>query len=603
MPVVDLAEDGLRLHVQTEFHDKELIKQVPGAKWNSNLKLWTTPASWPACLQLRGVFGKRLVLTDRVKAWAAPLREFADRSKHLRELLDAPTDPLTSGLFPHQKADKAWLDLVHDGAALTNDMGTGKTVSLLVALRQLHDTGRPCLPALVVCPNSVKPNWADSVPVWFPGATPYLVTSGNKTKVLKVATADPTAVIIINYEAARTLSRLAPYGNVRLKKCVACGGGDETVKPTACEAHPKVLNEVPFRTVVVDEAHRMKDPKAKQTRAVWALGHGPAVVNRFAATGTPIANHIGDFWSIGHFIAPHEYPTRSAFLDRYALLSWGVWGGLDIVGIRPDTQEELFNFVDVRVRRVTKAEADLGLPPKLRSIRVATLPPKARKAYLELEADMVTRQPDGSIVFAPNTLTRDLRLMQLASAFSEERDGSLYLVDKPASWKLDVLDEVVAELGTRQFAVCALSRQLIDLASARFDAAGVKHGLVTGKVREDDRRRYISEFQAGNLQAMLFTLQAGGTGITLTAADTLVFLQRSWSIIDNKQAEDRVHRIGSEVHEAINLIDVIAADTVELKQVTRLHEKLALLEEFNRDRSGNDVFPPDFNDDLRKEIL
>jgi len=177
------------------------------------------------------------------------------------------------------------------------------------------------------------------------------------------------------------------------------------------------------------------------------------------------------------------------------------------------------------------------------------------------------------------------------------------LSDTPGVWRRPApeigehTDELLEELGDRQVVVCALSRQLVELASARLEVRRVPHGLLTGRVREDDRRRNLTDFRAGKTRVLLMTIQAGGTGVDgLQVADTMVFLQRSWSIVDNKQAEDRVHRIGSEVHSSVNIVDVIAADTVELKQVAKLHHKLALLQEVNRD-TMDEVLTTD--DDLR----
>jgi SNF2 family DNA or RNA helicase len=150
--------------------------------------------------------------------------------------------------------------------------------------------------------------------------------------------------------------------------------------------------------------------------------------------------------------------------------------------------------------------------------------------------------------------------------------------------KLDELEAIFDEMPDKPIIVCAESRQLIDLASIRLSKRKIPHGLITGTVNEFERQRVLREFQAGRLQALLFTVKAGGVGLTMTAADTIVFLQRSWSMIDNKQAEDRAHRIGSERHESIHVIDIVARDTVEEGQIARLTEKFMRLQEIARDR-------------------
>src|SRR5690606_1984135 len=145
----------------------------------------------------------------------------------------------------------------------------------------------------------------------------------------------------------------------------------------------------------------------------------------------------------------------------------------------------------------------------------------------------------------------------------------------------------------RPLVVAALSRQLIELGSARLEKAGVTHAMITGAVGEYDRRRNLDLFQAGRIPVLLVTIGAGGEGLTMTAADTILFLQRSWSVIQNLQMEDRVHRIGSEVHEAIHVIDVITENTIEEDQIVRVHEKLRRLEEIRRDGGTEMPFPDD----------
>lgn len=593
MPHLTLSTRPGRMDVATEWSDKELIKEVPGAKWDAERKVWHVAQTWPACVQLRGIFGARLTMSDEVRAWARARREQVENARAWRDVIDSGTT--VDGLYPWQVSDYYWMSAAGDGMLLGNDQGTGKTISAEVALRNLDDA----LPALVICPNSVKRVWESATRQWLPEATPYVVEGGasSRQKIIAAALADPRAVLIINYEGLKSHSRLAPYGSVRLKRCPACGGGDPKVKPAQCHSHKKELNDTGvLRSVVIDEAHRLKDPKSQQTRAVWAVCHDPSVTRRIAMTGTPIANHVGDLWAIMHAVAPDEYPVRSAFLDRYAQLSWNQFGGLDVVGIRQDRAAEFFSFFDARYRRVTKAQAAPWLPQKYRSIRYATMSPKMQKAYRELEEQLVTRFDDGTIAFAPNTLTQTTRLLQLASSYGTVEADGQYRMTEPAP-KLDVMEEIIDEAEGRPIAVCALSKQLINLAAKRLEARGISHALITGDVHEIDRRKALDLFQAGRLRVLLFTIGAGGEGLTMTAADTIVFLQRSWSVVQNLQAEDRVHRIGSEVHEAIHVIDVVMPGTIEIWQIDKVHEKLRRLEEIRRD--GLDL--SSVGDDIRSE--
>jgi len=579
---------GEKIVVDTQWNERELVKQVPSARWDPVEKHWTTNLTWAACVQLRGVFRERLTIGPILDEWAWTQRSLVNRLMELRDLIEPdysfPWDD--KRLYPFQEVGREFLVLARE-AILADEMGTGKTIQ---ALRALETTD--AYPALVVCPNSTKGNWGQEALTWSTG-NPYVVTgtATQRTRVLQAAASDKRAILIINYEAARTMSRLAPYGSVRLKRCRACDPrGEEGLTASRCEVHPKQLNAIPFRTVIVDEAHRIKDPQSKQTRAVWALAHSRDVSYRWALTGTPLANHPGDLWSILHCVSPREFPTKTHFVDRYCLQSWNAFGGLDIVGVNPATRDEFFRLLDPRFRRMQKAVVLAQLPPKVRSIRVVDLSPKQAKAYRELENGLGTLTPGGPL-FAPNALVQRTRLLQLASATCNvDTHGSddisewdVELTD-PSS-KIDELMDILEELGDRQVVICAMHRKLIELAAARMATKHMSFGMITGTIVEYERQLNLKHFQEGALQYLLFTVAAGGTGLTMTAADTIIFLQRSDSMIDNKQAEDRVHRVGSERHESILIIDIVARDTVEDRQAELLHEKMLRLEEITRDRA------------------
>lgn len=596
MPHVTLSPDPARLDVDCDWSEKELIKQVPGARWDGERKIWHVARAWAACVQLRGVFQHRLTIADDVNAWAAEYKQGVDLARSLRDVIDPGV--VVPGLFPWQIADYQWLSVAaQQGCLLGNDQGTGKTCSDLIALAQLTDA----LPALVVCPNSVKRVWEAEAAKFASTVNVYVVEGSavKRVKIIKQGLADPRALIVINYEALRSHSRLAPYGSIRLKKCIECGGEDETVKTSSCQTHDKDLNKTGvLRTIVFDEAQALKDARSQQTRAAWAVAHQDGITRRIATTGTPISDHVGDLWGIMHAVDPVQYPTRSAFIDRYALQQYNAFGGMEIKGIRPDTRAEFYAFFDPQYRRVTKAQAAPWLPDKIRSIRHAPLPPKMRKAYDELDEQLITRLDDGTILFTPNSLTSSIRLLQLSSAYGTVDSENKYVMTDNPSPKLDVLEEIIAEMEGRQLVVAAMSKQLINLAAKRLEARAISHGLITGDVGEYDRKRALDEFQAGRLRVLLFTVAAGGVGLTMTAADTIVFLQRSWSLVQNLQAEDRVHRLGSERHESIHVIDIIAPDTIEEWQIHKLTEKFKRLEEIRRDFPGHDGLET-VGDDLR----
>jgi len=160
------------------------------------------------------------------------------------------------------------------------------------------------------------------------------------------------------------------------------------------------------------------------------------------------------------------------------------------------------------------------------------------------------------------------------------------MIDTPASPKLDELLVIHDELVGQQYVVSTEHRQLLELAMRRYERLGISFSRIVGGLSQEEREWQLNQFQTGKHRVLFMTLKAGGTGLTMTAASAMVCLQRSWSLIDNKQGEDRIHRIGSEIHESISIIDVITRGTVEeTVQIPRLLTKLARLEEIQRDRA------------------
>jgi SNF2 family DNA or RNA helicase len=140
------------------------------------------------------------------------------------------------------------------------------------------------------------------------------------------------------------------------------------------------------------------------------------------------------------------------------------------------------------------------------------------------------------------------------------------------------------DFGDDSVAVAAVSRQLIELLSARLTKEGISHGLITGAQNEDQRQKAIDDFQSGKTKWILFTVQAGGVGVTLTAARRLVMLQRPWSLVDHKQALDRIHRIGSEIHDSVIIMDYVTEGTIEERVLQVLETKADNFEQIVKDK-------------------
>lgn len=587
----------------TAWNEKALAEAIPGSRWDARADTWRLVPAWASIVTARGLFGQQLTLGQDAVDWAWRVRqERVDVAMRKRaELEPDPGDdtPLLEGLYPFQAAGVQFMHAAGSGL-LGDEMGTGKTVQVMGLLHAVAGFEQ-ALPALVICPSGVKRHWERHVPRWLPEATPYVVegTAAKRRKVLKAALADPTAIVFIGIEAMRLFSRLAPYGSVRLKRCRACDPkyGDEGLSTARCEVHHKELNDFQFKTVVWDEAHRGKNPQALQTRAVWHVMHSPSVTRRWALTGTPIANHPGDLWSIMHAVAPDDFPTRGDYLNRFCLGQTTAFGNMEFVGIRPDTRDELFRILDPRFRRMLKAVVLSQLPPRARMTRRTQLSPQMRRMYEELKADLRT-VVDGGLLVAQNHLVKNARLMQFACASVDvdrvdpNEVNTWKVTLREPSPKLDEFEVVLEELGVLSpnharppVLVAAQFKQLLRMAAKRLEKLGIPHAVIDGDVSQHDRDRALQAMNEGRIKVLLFTGQSGGTGLDMSAADTLINLQRSWSLVDERQKEDRNHRIGSERHESVLVIDIITEDTVEEDQVDALLEKMLRLDEITRDRA------------------
>ena len=587
MPVnVELDELGKNVVIHTEWRFKELCKSIPGSKWDPKEQQWRVPTSWATCLALRSTFRDDLVIGPRLAEWAG--QEVATRINPANELreLEVIEDGFNEDLFPHQRAGVKFLAIARR-ALLADEPGLGKTAQAIRALKELQDRGEDVFPALIVCPNTLKKNWKREFERWWPGVDVEVI-KGSATQRRKIFE-ESADVYVINWESLRSHSRLSGYGSIALAKCTECGGHDDRVSENRCEVHLRELNAIDFKAVVADEIHRSKEPKSKQTRALWAAT-GDADI-RFALTGTPIANNVLDMWSILHWLSPDEWPSKTRWIDRMINTMMNAFGGMMVLGVKPHMEQEFYAAINPRMRRMLKQKVLPWLPDMLFERKDVEMSTKQKKAYDQMRDLMIAELEDGESVTAPSPLTQTIRLLQFASSFAEmsvdETTGESKVTLIGPSCKVDaVMDDIKnGDFGDDSVAVCAVSRQLIDLLSAEMTKEKIPHGLITGAQNEDERQQAVDDFQAGKIKWILFTAQAGGVGITLTAARRLIMLQRPWSLVDHKQALDRVHRIGSEIHDSIMITDYVTEGTIEERVIQVLETKADNFEQIVRDKA------------------
>lgn len=603
-----------QIQITSSYMDRELTKQIPGGMYDRTTKTWYAPVSYATCVTMRAVFGDRLKVGDELNAWSwseynhriepcTRLRaaltldgvDLTDEQAHVMAALDRieAADPSGRALFPYQRVDL--LVMVTAGChILGNEPGLGKTGVAIRTMQVMQKLGKDPFPALIVCPNSLKHTvWAQEFALWAPELSVQVV-DGSAAKRRKQL-ASGAQVFILNYEGVRQHSNLSPYGSHAM---------------TEAEKTPKELNSMGLRTVIFDEAHRVRNIKsavkrtrlldgeqvttvatgAQATRAAWAVAHG--AVYRYAMTGTPVANHVGDVWTLMHLVEPTWAQGRSKFLDLYAKTLFNSWGGMEVLGINPEHRDALDRIIQPLLRRVPKSLALPQLPERLPTqYRHTPMTPAQAKAYKEMEAHLIAELADDTLMFAKkgSHLAKLTRLNQFAATAMRTVDGVVDENGNPTftmidpSGKIDDLIDVLEEMGEAPLVVAAVSRQLIELTAKRLDSLNISNVSITGAVDVLDRQEAVRRFQEGDVRVILLTLGAGAEGITLTRADTMLFMQESYSTVQNAQARDRIYRIGSEGHQSIRIIVQITPDTVEERRVELLAEKDRKIEEIIQD--------------------
>jgi SWI/SNF-related matrix-associated actin-dependent regulator 1 of chromatin subfamily A len=588
---VEIDNSKKHIAIQAEWRLKEVCKALPGASWDAKEQIWRIPLSWTGCLALRSTFKETLEIGPELAAWAK--NEKASRIDVCNNLRDVESfDDGDADLFPHQRAGVEFLSKARR-ALLADEPGLGKTAQAIRSLKRLHDNGEDVFPALIVCPNTLKKNWQREFDRWWPGVNVTVVNGSAMQRRRQFE--DSADVYVVNWESLRTHSRLLSYGSIALARFNECGGHDSRITPARCEVHQRELNTINFKAVVADEIHRSKDPKSKQTRALWAAT-GDADI-RYAMTGTPIANDVVDLWPILHWLDPAEWPSKTKWIDRYVNTMMNAFGGMMVMGLKPHMADEFYAGINPRMRRMLKARVLPWLPEVINDRRDVEMGAKQAKAYKQMLENMIvllenegTTSSTGEVIVAPNPLTQTLRLLQFASAYAHielQENGEEKVLLSAPSCKVDALMDDIenGDFGDDSVAVCAVSRQLIDLLSARLTKEGIAHGLITGAQDADQRQQAIDDFQSGKTKWILFTAQAGGVGVTLTTARRLVMLQRPWSLVDYKQALDRVHRIGSEIHDSVIITDYVTEGTIEERVIQALDTKSENFDEIVKDKA------------------
>jgi SNF2 family DNA or RNA helicase len=574
---------GPHLAIGCETSENHLCQQIPGCNFDKKDSIWRAPLSWGSYVAFKTVWASYPVAEHpKLLDWAASAWQDVQIAYGLRGKMDAGSRVLTeivliehgsveAGrplLFPFQRGGVEWLT-TQRRVGLTDPQGNGKTPQVIRALQVLNHragvSGEPATPALVICTGAALYGWRDELNLWAPELTVRVVTGTALKRRRALVEEGEADVYLISWPNVRMHSRLASYGNLRFTCCPQHGGGDEKITAARCEVHDKELNEIRFMTVVADEAHRMKDASSKQSRAVQYLAH--RAPNFWPVTGTPIADTIEDMWPLGHGIDPKSFPAKSRYLDLFAIKEYGWHGGATYLNIRPDTAAAFHAIVQPLVRRIPKELARPQMPPRLPPVfRYPEMDPAQASAYKQLKKELLADLPNGTTVVPANSVTKFTRLCQLAGSSIEMIDGEdaqgftqqhveLALPSSKVSDLAEFLEDNPGPL-----VVAANSPRIVELAERKLAAMKITHCKIVGGMHDSDKYQAMRWFQDGQCR-VIFITSAGSESITLTAADTIYFLQPDPVFISREQKIGRIDRIGQQ--SAVRVVYALSRGTVE----------------------------------------
>jgi SNF2 family DNA or RNA helicase len=315
-----------------------------------------------------------------------------------------------------------------------------------------------------------------------------------------------------------------------------------------------------WAAVVADEAHRMKGRNTQQSKVIRSI----KAKRKYALTGTPIINRDDELWPILNFLFPQQYRGYWKFMSDWMTYEKNIWGGLDYVRFK-DVKAFKRELAQFMIRR-KKEDVLPQLPPKVYTHLDIELGPEQRRVYEGMKEKFLAEIKDDEVITASTALVKLIRLRQIAC-------GLFLCSSGETSTKLDAALELIEDCNKP----VVVFSNFVGMVEKLKEKLGDRCRIITGEVSTPVREENIKAFQAGEYQVIALTTQMGGTGITLTRADMVLFLDLPWSPAIKLQAEDRIHRIGQEAT-SVTITSLIVKDTVEEKMEQLLRYKSALME-------------------------
>jgi superfamily II DNA or RNA helicase len=468
---------------------------------------------------------------------AAGWRERAAQQSGQAKLTCPPLGPLEEVLRPYQRQGVAWLQFLRDnkfGGILADEMGLGKTLQTLAFLQSCHTNRKLSGPVLIVCPTSLVFNWLAEAKKFTPGLKVVaLHGTGRHERFEDIAESD---LVITSYALIRR--------------------------------DAERYRELEFDTLVLDEAQHIKNRQTQNALAVKAVRAG----HRLVLTGTPMENSVLDLWSIIDFLMPGYLGSATDFRERYEQ------------PITRDKDEAVQARLGRRLRpfilRRLKTEVAKDLPARLEQVSFCELTDDQAEIYKQVLAvsrkevmDAVGAQGVAkSKMIVLNALLRlrqiccDPRLLKMENAeFTDDSSGKLAMFG-------ELLEEAMD--GGHRVLVFSQFTTMLALLKDKLTAENIEFCYLDGATT--NRGAVVEKFQGNaKIPVFLISLKAGGVGLTLTGADTVVHFDPWWNPAVEDQATDRAHRIGQT--RVVTSYKLIARGTVEEKILALQQKKRAII--------------------------
>jgi superfamily II DNA or RNA helicase len=460
-------------------------------------------------------------------------------------------------LRPYQRDGLAWMDFLRRagfGGVLADDMGLGKTLQTLALLQGELDAGRLDRPSLVVVPTSLLENWAAEASRFTPQLR-MLVLHGKLRSAQFAQIADAHVVVTSYPLAVRDIDVLATHR---------------------------------WNYLVLDEAQRIKNSRSQATVALKGL----SARHRLGLSGTPLENHLGELWSLMDFVTPGLLGGETKFREIYRT-------PIEKRGDRAQA-ELLSRRVRPFILRRTKVQVAQELPEKTETLLRVELEGTQRDLYETVRATM-----DGKLreAIARQGLARSQivvldALLRLRQVCCDPR--LLKLAKSPSSAKLELLRELLPTLveDGRRILVFSQFTEMLALIEPELDALDLRYLKLTGDTT--NRGEVVDEFQNGDVPIFLISLKAGGVGLNLTAADTVILYDPWWNPAVEQQAIDRAYRIGQ--GKPVFVYKLVASGTVEEKMLELQSRKAGLADALLSGVAGTSALTAQDFDELFKPL-